>query len=44
VSAIKGPGQELVPELATRIVLLEQVLEIGQLLIAGLQLRGLHRE
>jgi hypothetical protein len=34
VSAIKDPGQELVPELATRIMLLEQILEIEQLLIA----------
>src|SRR5262249_9047104 len=39
-SAVKGPGQELVPELPARIMLLKQVLEIAQPRIAGSQLRG----
>ena len=34
VSAVKVLGQELIPELPMRIMLLEQVFEIAQLLIA----------
>ena len=44
VSAVKRPGQKLIPELTARIMLLDQVFEFGQLLVTRLQLRGLQGE